>query len=110
MGARKSSLSFGGELGRTRFASAREHRSVRSRGLAAEVARAARHRALDALLHRLRTTAAKAVLRLFSQGRAERMGSRATRASQRSARRSVRGALRRRVADRAHAVDAFLFL
>ena len=43
-----------GELGRAGPASARQLRGLRPRGVEGEVARGARHRALDPLLHRLR--------------------------------------------------------
>src|SRR4026207_361314 len=65
--------------------------------------------ALGAVLHRLRRGAAEAVLRLFPQGREERLGPAAARAAQRApSRREVRAALRERVAARAHPVDAVL--
>ena len=52
-------------------------------GVEAEMARGARHRALDALLHRLRRRPAEALLRLFPQGQEERLGQAAARAAQR---------------------------
>ena len=75
-------------------------------GLEAEVARSARHRALDALLHRLRRRPAEAVLRLFPQGREERLGQAAASAAQRPpSGREIRHPPRGRLADPAHAVD-----
>ena len=64
---------------------ARQLRGLRARGLDAEVARAARHRALDALLHRLRRRAAEAVLRPLPEGRGQRLGRAAAGACCRSA-------------------------
>ena len=53
------------QLGRPGPAPARQFRRLRARGLQAEMAGGARHRALDAFLHRLRPRAAAALLRLF---------------------------------------------
>ncbi len=96
----------GRELGRTAAASARQLRGLLPIGNEAEVARGARHRALDALLHRLRRRPAEAVLRLFPQGREERLEQTAAGAAQRPpSRREVRHSPRGRLADPAHAVD-----
>ena len=54
------------ELGRTGPASARQLRRVHARRLERKVAGGARHRALDAFLHRLRPRAAAQVLRFIS--------------------------------------------
>ena len=56
----KVPLAHGRQLGRPGAASARQFRGLRARRLQAEVARGARARALDALLHRLRPPAAAA--------------------------------------------------
>ena len=96
----------GCELGRTATASSRQFRGLLPVGHQAEVARGARDRALDALLHRLRRRSAEAVLRLLSQGREERMEQAAAGAAQHpSSRRKVRHSPRGRLADPAHAVD-----
>ena len=73
---------------------------------AGQVARGARHRALDALLHRLRRGAPEALLRPLPEGRGQRLGEPAAASSCRSATstRFVERA-RERVAARAHAVD-----
>ncbi len=102
----KVPLLSAGELGRAAAAPARQFRGLRPIGVEAEMARGARHRALDALLHRLRRRPAEAVLRLFPQGREERLGQAAAGAAQRpSSRREVRHPPRGRLADPAHAVD-----
>ena len=54
------------QLGRAGPASARQFRRLCARRLEGEMARSARHRALDAFLHRLRPRAAAQVLRLTS--------------------------------------------
>ncbi len=56
---------LGRQLGRPGPASARQFRRLRARRLQAEMAGGARHRALDAFLHRLRPRTAAALLRLF---------------------------------------------
>ena len=63
-----------GELGRTGPASARQFRGFRALGVRTEMARSARHRALDAFLHELRRRPAEEVLRPFPQGRGHRLG------------------------------------
>ena len=74
-----------------------------------EVAGGARHRALDAFLHRLRPRAAAQVLRQLPQGRGHRLGQAAARAAAGApSGREVRRARRERVADRAHQVDQAL--
>ena len=94
------------QLGRPAAASARQFRGLLPRRLQAEMARGARHRALDALLHRLRRRPAEEVLRLFPQGREERLGQAAARAAQRPpSGRKVRHPPRDRLAARAHAMD-----
>ena len=72
---------LGGELGRTGPASARQFRRLRARRLEGQMARGARHRALDAFLHRLRPRAAAQVLRLLPEGRGHRLGQAAARAA-----------------------------
>ena len=54
------------QLGRPRSAPARQFRGLRSRRIQAEMAGGARHRALDAFLHRLRPRAAAALFRSIS--------------------------------------------
>ena len=71
-----------------------------------QMARSARHRALDALLHRLRPQAATALLRLFPARQEERLGQAAARATAGAPRRPLRRARRERMAARAHQVDA----
>ena len=66
-------------------ASARQFRGLRARGRQGQVARSARHRALDAFLHRLRPRAAAAVLRLFPARQEQRLGQAAESASCRCA-------------------------
>ena len=63
------------ELGRPGPAPARQLRRLRARGVEGEVARSARARALDALLHRLRRAAPEALLRPFPEGRGRTAGS-----------------------------------
>ncbi len=60
-----SAFVLGRQLGRPGPASARQFRRLRARGVEAEMAGSARHRALDAFLHRLRPRAAAALLRLL---------------------------------------------
>ena len=97
------------QLGRPGPAPARQHRGLRARRVAAEVARGARHRALDALLHGLRRRAAEAVLRPLPQGRGQRLARQPRVAAPGSpSRRAVRRARGERVAARAHAVDEVL--
>ena len=100
---------LGRELGRTGPASARQFRGLRARRLEGQVARGARHRALDAFLHRLRPRAAAQVLRLFPEGRGHWLGQAAARAAAGApSGRDVRRARRERMADRAHAMDEAL--
>ena len=100
---------FRRQLGRPGPASARQFRRLRARGLQAEVAGGARHRALDAFLHRLRPRAAAALLRLFparQEGRLEQAAEGA--AANPPPRREIRCARRKRMADQAHAMDQVL--
>ena len=76
MGEGQGAVSVGGQLGRPAVASARQFRGVRARGVEAEMAGSARHRALDAFLHRLRPQSATALLRLFLARQEERLGQR----------------------------------
>ena len=100
---------LGRELGRTGPASARQFRRLRARRLERQMARSARHRALDALLHGLRPRAAAQVLRLFPQGRGHRLGPAAARAAAGApSGRKVRRARGERMADRADEVDEAL--
>ena len=69
------------ELGRAGPASARQLRRLRARRIEGQMAGSARHRALDALLHRLRTQAAAPLLRLLPQRTRERTGKAAARAA-----------------------------
>ena len=64
---------LGRQLGRPGPASARQFRRLRARRLQAEMAGGARHRALDAFLHRLRPRAAAALLRLFPARQGHRL-------------------------------------
>ena len=75
---------LGGQLGRPGPAPARQFRRLRARRLQAEMARSARHRALDALLHRLRPRAAAALLRSFPARQGQRLGEAAARCCCRS--------------------------
>ena len=96
-----------GQLGRAGAAHARQLRRLRARGVEAEMAGSARRLALGAVLYRLRREAAEALLRLFPQGREERLGQAAARAAAGApSRREIRRAARERMAARAHAVDA----
>ena len=62
------------QLGRPGPASARQFRRLRARRLQGQMAGGARHRALDAFLHRLRPRAAAALLRLFPARQESRLG------------------------------------
>ena len=73
-GRRSRCRCSGRQLGRPGPAPARQLRGLRARRLQAEVAGGARHRALDALLHRLRPRAAAALLRSFPARQEERLG------------------------------------
>ena len=98
---------FRGQLGRPGAAPARQLRGLRPRGVEGEVARGARHRALDALLHRLRPRPAEAVLRPFPEGRGQRLGRQPRVQLQvRHPDRFVERA-REGMAARAHALDVF---
>ncbi len=77
----QGAAALGRELGRAAAAPARQFRRLLPIGIEAEMARSARHRALDALLHRLRRQSSEEILRLFPQGREERMGQAAARAA-----------------------------
>ncbi len=95
---------LGGELGRPGPASARQLRRLCARRVERQMAGSARHRALDAFLHRLRPRAAAQVLRFLPQGRGHRLGQAAARAAAGApSGREIRRARRERVADRAHA-------
>ena len=59
---------LGRQLGRAGPASARQFRRLRARRVGAEMARSARHRALDALLHRLRRRLQKKFFGHFLKG------------------------------------------
>src|SRR3954449_1079375 len=73
------------------------------------MAGSARRLALGAVLYRLRRRAAEALLRLFPQGRTQRLGPAAAGAAPGApSAREVRPARRGRMAARAHAVDALL--
>ena len=74
----------------------------------AQMARGARHRALDAVLHGLRPRSAAALLRLFPARQEERLGQAAAGAAAGAPRRQIRRARRERMAARAHKVDAVL--
>ncbi len=94
------------QLGRPGTAPARQHRGLPQRRQQGEVARDARRRALDALLHRLRRRDAEEVLRLLPEGREERLGSAAESAApDPPSRRALRRARRERMAACAHALD-----
>ena len=92
------------QLGRPAAASARQFRGLLPRGGEGQMARSARHRALDAFLHRLRPRAAAQVLRLFPARQEERLGQAAARAAPGASHRQVRRAARGRVAAQAHQV------
>src|SRR5207249_6476330 len=97
------------ELGRAGPPPPRQLRRVRARGLAREMARGARHRALDALLHGLWGPPAEAVLWPLPQGRGHRMDAAAAgRAPGAPSGRALRRAARARVAARPHALDEAL--
>ena len=69
-----------------------------------QMARSARHRALDAFLHELRRRPAEALLRPLPEGRGHRLGQAAeSAASGPPSRREIRRAARERMAARAHA-------
>ena len=109
LGQDHSAAVLGRQLGRPGPASARQFRRLRARRLQAEMAGGARHRALDAFLHRLRPRAAVALLRLFPA----RQGHELEQAAEGAAAgappgREIRRARRKRMADRAHAMDQVL--
>ena len=97
------------KLGRPGPAPARQFRRLRARRVEGQMARSARHRALDAFLHRLRPRAAEALLRLLPARARKRLG-RSSRACccRCATRREVRRARRERMAARAHEVDEVL--
>src|SRR5439155_25943812 len=74
----------------------------------AQMAGGARPRALDPFLHRLRRQAAEAILRPLSKRRRQRLDRAAACAIASTSRRSLRPAARRRMADRADAMDTLL--
>ena len=94
------------QLGRPGPASARQFRRLRARGLQAEMAGGARHRALDAFLHRLRPRAAVALLRLFParQGHELEQAAEGAAATALSGR-EIRRPRRERMAAQAHQMD-----
>ena len=99
----------GRQLGRTRLASARKRRGVRPGRLRAEMARGARPRALDPLLHRLRNQASEAILRSLPEGRRQRLGQVAARPLEHTPRQfDLRRAFRERMAARPNPVDEIL--
>ena len=93
------------QLGRAAAASARQFRGLLPRRREGQVARGARHRALDAFLHRLRPRAAAALLRPLPARQEERLGQAAARAAAGAPHRQVRRAPRERMAAQAHAMD-----
>ncbi len=97
------------QLGRAGPASARQFRRLRALRVGAEMARSARHRALDAFLHGLRRRPAEEVLRPLPQRRGHRLGQAAEGAAAGApSRREIRRAARERMAARAHAMDQVL--
>ena len=100
----QGAAALGRQLGRPAAAPARQFRGLLPLGVETEMAGSARHRALDALLHRLRRRIAEEVLRLLPQGREERLGQAAARAAQRpSSGREIRHPPRGRLAAAEHA-------
>ncbi len=108
MGQDRHSAVFRRQLGRPGIASARKFRGICARRLQAEMAGSARHRALDAFLHRLRARAATAFLRLFPARQERRLGETTEGAVTGTARRQVCIARRKRMAAQAHAMDKIL--
>ena len=104
----QGAVSVGGQLGRPGAASARQFRRLRARRLEAQMARSARHRALDAFLHRLRPRAAIALLRSFPARQEQRLGQAAAGAAAGAPRRPLRRARRERMAAQAHPMDEVL--
>ena len=96
------------QLGRPAAASPRQFRRFRPRRRQGQMAGSARHRALDALLHRLWPRAAVALLRSFPARQEKRLGQRAARAAASAPHRQVRRARGERMAARAHEVDQAL--
>ena len=74
MGQGRHAAVLGRQLGRPRPASARQFRRLRARRVQAKMAGGARHRALDAFLHRLRPRTAAALLRPFPARQERRLG------------------------------------
>src|ERR1700720_68669 len=72
------------------------------------MARSARHRALDAFLHRLRPPPAIALLRSFPAWQEQRLGQAAAGAAAGAPRRSLRRARGERMAAQAHQMDTVL--
>ena len=98
------------QLGRAGPASARQFRGLRALGLEREMAGSARHRALDAFLHQLRSRPAEEVLRPFPQRRGHRLEPAAQGAvAGAPSRREIRRAARERMAARPHAMDQILY-
>src|SRR4051812_4348092 len=104
MGQGDRALPLRRQLGRPRAPSTRQLRRVRARRVEGEMARGARHRALDALLYRLWARASAAVFRPLPEGRG-RLGQAVTRAAPGPAPRQVRPAPGKRMAYRAYAMD-----
>ena len=92
------------QLGRAAAASARQFRGLLPRRGQGQMARSARHRALDAFLHRLRPRAAAPLLRPLPARQEERLGQAAARAAPGAPHRQVRRAPRERMAAQAHEV------
>ena len=86
----EDAVPVGRELGRPAAASARQFRRLRARGKQGQVARGARHRALDAFLYRLRARASAQVLRPFPAREEKRLGQAAERAAAGAPYRQVR--------------------
>ena len=108
LGEGQGAVSVGGQLGRAGAASARQFRRLCARRVEAEMARSARHRALDAFLHRLRPRAAAALLRSFLARQEERLGQAAAGAASGAPRRPLCRARRKGMAAQAHQMDAVL--
>ena len=81
-----------GQLGRPAAASARQFRGLLSRGGEEQMAGSARHRALDAFLHRLRPRIAAPLLRPLPARQEQRLGQAAARAAPGASHRQVRRA------------------
>src|SRR6202171_6363476 len=93
------------KLGRAALASARKFRGLRARRRQGQMARSARHRALDPFLYRLWPQAAAAILRSIPARKEQWLRKATARAAASAPHRQVRGARRERMAARAHAMD-----